>query len=112
MAGSGKNNFSQPHQFFGFDGVDDDVIRREKGKARDLRKSRWWQQKISKGTCYYCGAQIKPRELTMDHVVPLARGGRSTKDNLVACCKECNTRKKTMLPLEWDEYMSQLKKEE
>ena len=98
--------------FFGFDGVDDDVIRREKGKARDLRKSRWWQQKISKGTCYYCGVQVKPGELTMDHVVPLARGGRSTKDNLVACCKECNTKKRTMLPLEWDEYMARFKKEE
>jgi 5-methylcytosine-specific restriction endonuclease McrA len=30
----------------------------------------------------------------MDHVVPLIRGGRSTKGNLVAACKECNSRKK------------------
>lgn len=97
--------------FFGFDGVDDETIRREKNRARELRRSRWWQQKISVEKCYYCGTQVKPREMTMDHVVPLARGGRSTKDNLVACCKECNTKKRTMLPLEWEEC-AQLKKEE
>jgi 5-methylcytosine-specific restriction endonuclease McrA len=36
----------------------------------------------------------------MDHVIPLARGGRSTKGNLVPCCKACNTRKKAELPQE------------
>jgi 5-methylcytosine-specific restriction endonuclease McrA len=44
----------------------------------------------------------------MDHVVPLTRGGLSTKNNLVACCKACNTRKKTMLPQEWRDYMAGL----
>jgi 5-methylcytosine-specific restriction protein A len=94
--------------FFHFDGIDEAEIRREKDKARKLRRTRWWQQKIGAGICYYCGKHCKPGELTMDHIVPLARGGRSTKDNLVACCKECNTRKKTMLPLEWEEYMRSL----
>ena len=44
-------------------------------------------------------------EWHVDHVIPLARGGRSEKNNLVACCKECNTRKKTSLPQEWDDYL-------
>ena len=96
--------------FFQFDGVDDADLRREKDKARKLRKSRWWQQKLSAGTCYYCSKSFKPKELTMDHIVPMARGGRSTKDNLVACCKECNNKKKTLLPMEWDEYMESLNK--
>ncbi len=96
--------------FFHFDGVDEAEIRREKDKARKLRKSRWWQQKLAIGICYYCGKLSEPRDLTMDHIVPLARGGRSTKDNLVACCKDCNTRKRTMLPLEWEEYMESLNK--
>ena len=96
--------------FFHFDGVDETEIRREKDKARKLRQSRWWQQKLAAGTCYYCGKVFKPGDLTMDHIVPLARGGRSTKDNLVACCKECNTRKKTLLPMEWEEYMRNLDK--
>jgi len=89
--------------FFQFDGVDEAEIRREKDKARKLRKSRWWQQKLTTGICYYCGRLFEPKNLTMDHVVPLARGGRSTKDNIVTSCKECNTKKKTLLPMEWEE---------
>ena len=85
-------------EFFHFDGVDETEIRREKNKARKLRKSRWWQQKLSIGLCYYCGKIFKPKGLTMDHIVPLARGGRSTKDNLGTSGKHCNTKKKTLLP--------------
>jgi 5-methylcytosine-specific restriction endonuclease McrA len=36
----------------------------------------------------------------MDHVVPVARGGRSVKGNVVACCKPCNDRKKLLTPAE------------
>ena len=96
--------------FFHFDGMDEADIRREKDKARRLRKSRWWQRKLGAGICYYCREVYEPKDLTMDHIIPLARGGRSTKDNLVACCKECNTRKKTLLPIEWEEYMENLDK--
>lgn len=92
-------------EFFDFDAPDDAEIRRERAKARELRKSRWWQQKTASGKCYYCGKKTAFKNLTMDHLVPLARGGRSTKDNLVPCCKECNNRKKGMLPLEWEEYL-------
>ncbi len=83
-------------------------IKREKGKARVLRKSRWWQQKISKGECHYCRRRFPPGELTMDHVVPLIRGGRTTKGNVVPVCKECNTKKKYLLPMEWEAYMQEL----
>ena len=47
----------------------------------------------------------------MDHVVPLIRGGRSVKNNVVPACKDCNNKKKHSLPLEWDEYMEQLKQQ-
>jgi len=96
--------------YFHFDGMDEAEFRREKDKARKLRKSRWWQQKLCIELCYYCSELLSPKDLTMDHVVPLARGGRSTKDNLVTSCKECNTKKKTLLPIEWDEYMENLNK--
>jgi 5-methylcytosine-specific restriction protein A len=92
--------------FFWLDGVSDEDIRRERGKARDLRKTRWWQRKTASGKCYYCDESVSHQELTMDHLIPLSRGGRSTKDNLVPCCKNCNTRKKTMLPIEWQEYVN------
>jgi 5-methylcytosine-specific restriction endonuclease McrA len=89
-------------------GVDETEIRREKAKAREIRKSRWWQNKLAAGSCYYCGGRFRPAELTMDHLVPVARGGQSTRGNLVTCCKECNNRKRSMLPLEWEEYMERL----
>ncbi len=44
----------------------------------------------------------------MDHIVPLVRGGKSVKINIVAACKECNSRKKYNLPLEWDDYMKSM----
>lgn len=97
-------------EFFDFDTPDEGMIRREKAKARELRKTRWWQQKTAAGLCHYCGRQVPFKELTMDHLVPLARGGRSSKDNLVPCCKSCNTRKKNLLPLEWEEYLERLER--
>ena len=93
---------------FGFDGMDEAEIRTERAKAREMRKSRWWQQKTAAGICYYCQQPVPFKELTMDHLVPLTRGGRSTRDNLVPSCKDCNNRKKNMLPLEWEEYLETL----
>jgi len=84
---------------YGF-GVDDSTIRAERRKARELRKTRWWQQKTADGICHYCQHKVPVKDLTMDHIIPLSRGGRSTKGNLVPCCKECNTAKKTDLPPE------------
>ncbi len=38
----------------------------------------------------------------MDHLVPLVRGGKSSKGNLVPACKDCNNKKKYALPWEWE----------
>ena len=54
--------------------------------------------------CAYCGSRTKP--ITMDHVVPLSRGGKSTKGNLVPACKTCNNNKKSLLPMEWEAYLN------
>lgn len=91
--------------------VDDDEIKREKAKARELRNSQWWKRRRSTGVCYYCGRTFKPAELTMDHIVPIGRGGKSTKGNVVPSCKECNTKKKYMLLIEWEEYLKSVKEE-
>jgi 5-methylcytosine-specific restriction endonuclease McrA len=90
--------------------VTDQEIRTEKQKARALRKTQWWKQKCAEGKCYYCGSIVPPHELTMDHVVPVIRGGKSAKNNLVPACKECNNKKKHSLPGEWEEYLQRLKK--
>ncbi|EMG20862.1 HNH endonuclease domain protein [Leptospira interrogans str. 2002000626] len=38
----------------------------------------------------------------MDHLIPIAKGGKSIKANLVPACKECNSAKKNKLPFEFD----------
>jgi|SRR3954449_5927571 len=77
-------------------------IQREKNRARELRRSEWWKRKRAAGICFYCQQRFPPSELTMDHLVPLVRGGKSTKGNLVPACKECNSKKKYALPWEWE----------
>jgi 5-methylcytosine-specific restriction protein A len=90
--------------------VSEESIRREKERARDLRQTQWWKRKCDKGICYYCGRSVPPKELTMDHIVPLARGGKSTRGNVVPVCKECNNKKKYLLPMEWQEYLEKMSK--
>ena len=85
--------------------LDEADIKKEKRKARELRKTQWWKRRIAKGICYYCGQKILPEDLTMDHIVPLSRGGKSTKGNLATACKECNNAKKNFLPMEWEDYV-------
>ncbi len=50
--------------------------------------------------CQYCGKRLPPSSLSIDHVVPRSRGGKSTWGNVVAACNACNTRKGGRLPHE------------
>lgn len=72
---------------------DDVHVARERRRARALRQSAWWRRQCARGRCHYCGAETSPDVLTLDHVVPVARGGRSTQGNVVPCCPDCNRRK-------------------
>ena len=83
--------------FFDFD---DEEIKKQRRLARELRHSQWWKRQCAKGICHYCGKSAPPKELTMDHIVPLSRGGKTSKGNVVPCCKECNTKKKHLLIME------------
>ena len=80
--------------------VSEEEIRRERQKARALRESQWWKRKRATGICHHCGGTFAPNELTMDHLVPVIRGGKSTKGNLVPSCKSCNSERKHRLPFE------------
>jgi 5-methylcytosine-specific restriction endonuclease McrA len=90
-----SNNFFYDNQ---------DHIKKEKQKAKDLRKTQWWKNKCHTGLCHYCARQFDPSEITMDHIVPLSKGGRSEKNNIIPCCKECNNKKKNLLTFEWEDY--------
>jgi 5-methylcytosine-specific restriction endonuclease McrA len=85
-------------------------IKIEKQKAQELRKSRWWHNRCQNAKCYYCMAALTPETATMDHVIPLSQGGKSTKGNVVPACKECNNKKKDMNTIEWMEYLQNLYK--
>ena len=91
-----------------FTPASEEHIQREKNKARELRRSQWWKNRRGNGKCHYCQRSFPAAELTMDHIVPLVRGGKTVKANVVPCCKECNSSKKYLLPLEWDAYLKKL----
>ena len=65
-----------------------DAHRRKITRRAVFARDRW--------TCQYCGHERG--NLTVDHVVPRSKGGRSTWDNIVTCCAPCNRRKGDRLP--------------
>jgi 5-methylcytosine-specific restriction protein A len=69
-------------------------MRRERARARELRATAWWKRRLARGRCGYR--------------VPIVRGGRSTRGNLVAACKACNNAKRHLLPAEWEAYLARL----
>ncbi|MDR3567171.1 MAG: HNH endonuclease [Syntrophobacteraceae bacterium] len=83
-------------------------LRKEKEKAALLRGSQWWKRQVARGVCYYCQKKIPPAELTMDHIVALIRGGKSSRGNVAPACRDCNSRKKYLLPIEWEEYVAKI----
>lgn len=91
--------------------VTEEELKKARAKARELRQSQWWKRKRSEGICYFCRRKFPPKDLTMDHIVPLIRGGKSTRSNVVPCCKECNDKKKYLLPIEWEEYLERISRE-
>jgi len=87
-----------------YDLGDHDAVQRhikiERDKAKKLRKSSWWEAQIQKGLCHICQMPVGGNNLTMDHLVPLARGGKSTRGNIVPACQSCNQSKKLTTPVE------------
>ncbi len=75
-------------------------IAKERKKAQELKRSQWWKMILAKGLCHYCGKKFPPEELTMDHTVPVARGGTSTKGNVLPACRKCNQEKRLTTPAE------------
>src|SRR5579872_5401787 len=64
------------------------------------------QLKRQKSRCYYCHKKVNPHDrgsYHVDHVIPLARGGRNDPSNLVIACPTCNLRKHDRLPHEFPE---------
>lgn len=61
-----------------------------------VRKIRFSRQNVflrDRHTCQYCGEGHPARNLNLDHVIPRSQGGKTTWENVVCCCLECNHRK-------------------
>lgn len=80
-----------------------DAIRRARiAKAGGTITPEWWRllfDVFETGVCVYCGATDRP--LTMDHWIPVSRGGPTEVGNLIPCCGSCNSRKGNKSPDEW-----------
>ena len=50
--------------------------------------------------CQYCAARLSVRDLTLDHITPRSKQGRTTPENLATACVRCNTRKGNRTPEE------------
>lgn len=75
-----------------------------KGLTVEQFEALWEQQH---GRCFYCNKPMKvvggfnaPDQVTLDHILPLSRGGRHELNNIVLCCRHCNTSKGAKTPQE------------
>ena len=62
----------------------------------------------SEGRCVYCGRFIPFDEMTIDHIVPLSKGGTNYEKNLQCCCKECNLMKQDLLERDFYRKMKEI----
>jgi 5-methylcytosine-specific restriction endonuclease McrA len=74
-----------------------DFDRLPRHEVRFTRKNIFYRDR---SRCQYCGQKFQTRDLNLDHVTPLSRGGKSTWENVVCCCISCNSRKGGHLPEE------------
>lgn len=72
-------------------------------KVRNLHQVKFSRSNIyvrDDYTCQYCAHRFEPEDLTFDHVVPVAQGGRRSWENIVTACVSCNRRKDARTPAE------------
>lgn len=98
----------EDYYFLNPENTDPKRLKKERDKAQKLKKSQWWRDQLNRGICHYCGEKFSADQLTMDHIVPLARGGMSNPGNIVPSCKNCNNKKKLDTPV--DQILKGLKK--
>jgi len=79
-----------------------DVRKKENGIFLILNKE---FTKLNNQLCFYCGSDQK---LTMDHIIPIVRGGRHSIGNIVVACKSCNSQKGSKTIQEWRKLQSKL----
>lgn len=62
------------------------------------------QLKSQRAKCWWCGISVKTG-FHVDHLIPLARGGSNSPENIVISCPKCNTSRRDRLPHEWSDRL-------
>jgi len=66
-----------------------------KSRINDLTLDQWEEIKKNQNyKCAYCGKEI---QLTIDHIVPISKGGNHTQENIQGLCKSCNCKKQNKI---------------
>lgn len=60
------------------------------------------------GHCAYCGCELEYKDMQVDHVIPLKRGGKDDIKNMFPACRSCNHYKATLTAEEYREYVSKI----
>jgi 5-methylcytosine-specific restriction endonuclease McrA len=76
------------------------LVAYDKVPKREVRFNRRNIMARDEHRCQYCGKRLSVSQLSIDHVVPKSRGGKSSWTNVVAACNPCNTRKGGRMPWE------------
>jgi len=90
---------SSPHRKFTVPSIIR-VNRKVFDKNRQLKFSRHNVFLRDSYTCQYCGGVFNSDQLTLDHVLPLSKGGPKTWENIVTSCSKCNCKKDDKIPKE------------
>lgn len=81
--------------------TDPEIKRKGKRGARKKSYRRDKKRLLARDPrCYWCKCELNTQTATLDHVIPLARGGSNATDNLVLSCEPCNKDKGNAL---WEE---------
>ena len=78
------------------------LIRARRHHARIEQVNRRKIIERDNATCYMCTRKLGYAEIVIDHVIPIARGGSHSEDNMKVACHACDLRKGTKLTAECD----------
>ncbi len=71
------------------------VPKQHKAYAKKMLKEEWNHE------CAYCGVKERNKEMTIDHIIPIAKQGTDEYSNLVPACRSCNLSKGNRAVRQW-----------
>lgn len=108
-----KKVFKAPVLCKGYYPYDTEDIEGDKLKEKQKRRKYTVEERKiiydkSNGHCQLCGRKIPFDSMTLDHVIPLSKGGKDTMENIQPTCSVCNRIKTDILPMEFMEKITEI----